>query len=163
MKKYSKIFAIIAFITAVITGIGLSHQNTAKADTEYNPNQTYKTHFKKGNEANKTIVTTSKGQKIKLFFEKDKIYSTKYIIDNLGEYSLVKNVSIKLEKNKTIQIKNGKFYFKGKLYTGNIRTKKTLVKPLSGKAYFYMKGKIHKGKLQSGTFYMIDRGSIWPG
>ncbi|RIJ69386.1 hypothetical protein [Rummeliibacillus sp. POC4] len=163
MKKYSKIIAIIAFITAVISGIGLSHQNTAKADTEYNPNQTYKTHFKKGNEENETIVTTSNNQQIKLIFKKGKIYSTKYIIENSWDYSLVKNISIKLEKNKTLQIKNGKFYSKGKLYTGNIQTKKTLVKPISGKAYFYMKGKIHKGKLQSGTFYMLDRGSIWPG
>ena len=118
--------------------------------------------FKK-NKTFETTVTTTKNKKVKLVFKNNKIYYTDFIYEAAWDYKLAKNLTIKLDGNKKIKIKNGKFYSNNKLYTGQIRTKDTLVRPLSGKAYFYLNGTIKKGVLVKGAEYKIDYNSTWAG
>lgn len=162
MKKH------VSFLTATACAMSLFLTPTANAFADSNTlnyaekGNVSKNKFKK-NKRFESTVTTTKNKQIKLVFENNKIYYTNYIYEAPWDYKIVKKLTIKLKGNKKIKIKNGKFYSNNKLYTGQIRTEDTLVRPLSGKAYFYLKGTIKKGVLVKGTEYMINYNSTWAG
>lgn len=165
MKKMKK---HVSFLTATACAMSLFLTPTANAFADSNTlnyaekGNVSKNKFKK-NKRFESTVTTTKDKQIKLVFENNKIYYTNYIYEAPWDYKIVKKLTIKLKGNKKINIKNGKFYLKDKLYTGSIRTEDTLVIPLQGKSYFYLKGKVKKGILVSGTEYRTDYDAVWAG
>ncbi|GEK32167.1 hypothetical protein KZO01_24760 [Kurthia zopfii] len=156
------IIATVCSITLFLTSSGKVVASSDRPLITGNISSIFKYKFNK-NEPFEAIVTTTSNKKIKLIIEKNKVFYTNYIYESVWDYKLAENLTIKLASENKIKIKKGKFYSKNKLFSGKIKTKNTLVRPLSGKAYFYLKGTIKKGVLISGTEYMIDSNSVWPG
>lgn len=166
MKLMKKYISLLAATTCTLSLLTTSTTNVTASSKESmyiaQKGEVSKEKFKQ-NKRFEVTVTTTKNEKIKLVFKNNKIYYTDLIYEAAWDYKLAKNLTIKLDGNKKIKIKNGKFYSNDKLYTGQIRTEDTLVRPLSGKAYFYLNGTIKKGVLVKGVEYMIDYNSTWAG
>lgn len=156
MKKKFKL--LLSIVLIIIVSTFTFPQNAAQATGD-----TSKYTILLNGEGN-MYVTTTKNKVIHLYFENNKIYTGSFWYgEDTPTQKLANKITIKLANKKTIQIKNGKFYSKGTLYTGKLKTAKSLVKPLSGKAYFYMNVTVKKGIIKSGTKYMIDYNATWTG
>lgn len=157
MKSIFKLLSIaIIFIITISTFTFSQNDVQAKAEiSKYNILTDGEGHI---------YVTTNKNKVIHLYFENNKIYTGSYWYgEDSPSQKLANNLTIKLANKKTIQIKKGKLYSKGKLYTGKLKTAQTLVKPFSGKSYFYMNVTVKKDIIKSGKNYMIDNNSMWAG
>lgn len=148
-------FSILIAISLILNFVSPSTAIAKKPEV-------YKSVFQP-NEEFSFIATTTKGNKVKLIFRKNKVFYTTFIMENNLDEKIVKKLTIQLDKKKTVSIKNNKFYIGNKLYTGKIKTKETKLYPISGKAHTYFNGKISKGKIKNGAEYTVSYDATFAG